>query len=342
MSGIAQKTITSLQGKEIVLFRLTNQTNAFVELINYGATLVAVAVPDKFERSENVVLTYKNKTDYLSDTSYLGSTVGRVANRITKARFELNGKTYQLDKNDGENSNHGGIDGFSKKIFDFKIEEDGVLFFIESKDGAGGFPGNLRFSVKYSFSDKNELLIEFNAESDKDTVFNPTNHAYFNLFPGNGNVLEHDLKVYSERYLEMNDDFLPTGQILPIADTGFDFRKFRKISEMMPLKKEILKGYNAYFVTEKRNADEFKLSASLRERNSGRCVDVYSDMPGVQFYTGDYLSGEHQPFDGLCLEAQFYPDAPNHPNFPAVLLKAGESVSHRIMYKFGVLTNFTD
>jgi aldose 1-epimerase len=311
-------------------------------LINYGATLVSAAVPDKFNKSENIILSYKDLSDYFSDTSYIGSTVGRVANRITGARFVLNGKTYDLDKNDGENSNHGGFNGFNKKIFDFEVTDNAVVFYTESKDGESSFPGNLRFSVKYSLSDDNELMIEFNGESDRDTIFNPTNHAYFNLSPDSENILDHELKTSAKEYLEMNDQFLPTGKILPVAETGFDFRNFRKISDMIPLKKEILKGYNAYFIAEKQSPGEFVLSASLRDRNSGRYLNVYSDMPGVQFYTGDYLSGKHQPFAGLCLEAQFYPDAPNHSNFSSILLKAGEPVSHRIMYKFGVLTDFTD
>ncbi|NDW08586.1 aldose epimerase family protein [Dysgonomonas sp. 520] len=317
MSLTVTKTNSSINGKDIFLFRIQNESGAYVEVLNYGATLVSFVVPDKSGNLENIILNYNNIEDYFTDNSYIGSTVGRFANRIGGAQFELNGIKYSLDRNDGNNCNHGGYSGFNSKVFDWKVENEKLILSCESLDGEGGFPGNLKFSVIYSFSAENSLYIEYKAVSDTETVFNPTNHAYFNLSAGRENILNHELKVFSESYLETDDEFIPTGKVLPIGGSAFDFRRGRRISEMMPLKTEILQGYNTYFIG---NSDKqvLKHLASLSEEESGRYVDVYSTMPGVQVYTGDYLP---EPFTGVCLEAQFYPDGPNHPHFETCMLK---------------------
>ncbi len=323
---------------EIFLFKITLESGAFVELTNFGATIISVVVPDKNGNFSNVLLRYENIEGYQKDTSYIGSTVGRFANRIGKANFLLNGTECNLDKNDGQNTNHGGFSGFNSKVFDYEIQEDRIIFSSFSEDGEGGFPGNIKFSVEYSFSNDNTLTIDYNIVSDKDTVFNPTNHAYFNLSGVEGNILDHELRIYSDSYLETNKEFIPTGEIIPIrANTAFDFRHFKEIATMMPLKDEIIQGFNTYFIS---NSNEStKHLATLKNEISGRILDVYSTMPGVQIYTGDYLSDPFFPFAGICLEAQFYPDGPNHSNFETLILEKNKVYNEQIVYKFSIDAN---
>ncbi|MDR2814591.1 MAG: galactose mutarotase [Prevotellaceae bacterium] len=319
------------------MLRLTNSSGAYVEALSYGATLVSVVVPDRYGRLENVVLGYPSVQDYLADDCYLGSAVGRFANRISGAKFTLNGQTFFLDKNDGENSNHGGFAGFSKKMFSYRASKSRVIFSAHSADGEGGFPGNVSVEVAYSFSDSNELLIEYRLTSDKDTVINLTNHAYFNLCPRAKNIFGHELLVNADKYLEFDEYFLPTGNILPVAHSDFDFSCYRNIEQMMRRKREPhIRGYNAYFVGKRASENGLRRLASLRENVSGRLLEVYATAPGVQLYTGDYLHGEHQPFAGLCLEAQGYPDAPNHPHFPSCVVAANQEYRQEIRYRFGV------
>jgi aldose 1-epimerase len=322
------------------LLRLTNGSGAYIEALSYGATLVSAVVPDRYGHLENVLLSYPNAQDYLADDCYLGSTVGRFANRISGAKFTLNGQTCLLDKNDGENCNHGGFAGFSKKMFSCRASADSIVFSAQSSDGEGGFPGNVSVEVAYSFGDSNELRIGYRLVSDKATVVNLTNHAYFNLCPRARSILGHELMVNADRRLEFDEHFLPTGQILPVANTGFDFSGYRSVEQMMPLKSEpSIKGYNAYFTGKNTDGKSLSWLASLRESTSGRRLEVYSTAPGVMLYTGDYLSGAHLPFEGLCLEAQGYPDAPNHPNFPSCVVEANREYRQEIRYRFGIATN---
>ncbi|MDR2915249.1 MAG: galactose mutarotase, partial [Tannerella sp.] len=301
------------------------------EITNYGATLTAFVIPGKTGRLKNIILSYENIEDYFSDSSYIGSTVGRFANRISNAQFSLKNATYYLDKNDGNNSNHGGFNGFHSRIFDTRIDGDKLILSCESPDGESGFPGNLYFSVTYSFSDDNTLQIEYSAVSDKETIFNPTNHAYFNLSGKNETILNHELKIFADSYLKTNDEFIPTGRILSVAGTAFDFRDFQKIANRMTQKNEIIKGYNTYFIS---NSDKsLKHLVTLKDPASGTTLNVASTMPGVQIYTGDYLSGKHQPFTGIALEAQFYPDAPNHPDFKNCILQPDTETRHKIVFK---------
>ena len=313
-------------------FHIQNTSGAYAEVTNYGASLVSLVVPDKHGTLENIILNYPKPEDYLSDKFYLGSTVGRFANRIANAQFSLDGTVFQLDKNDGNNSNHGGFSGFHSRLFDCREEDNRIVFTYLSKDGEGGFPGNLRLTVAYSFSEDNELRIEYRAICDKSTPFNPTNHAYFNLSAQRGNILNHELKVYADQYLETNDEFLPTGNILPLAGSAFDFREYTPFSQLMPLKKEVLPGYNAYFIS--RSEDDLKHLASIKDSDSGRQLEVYSSMPGIQVYTGDYLFEPFYPFAGVALEAQFYPDAPNQKQFPSCTLLPNKEVNHVILLKY--------
>lgn len=318
---------------QVFLFRISNSTGAYVEVTNYGASVISVVVPDKNGVHENVVLRYNDFNSYFTDPFYLGATVGRVANRISNARFTLNGQTYLLDKNDGKNSNHGGNQGFNKKVFDYAISSEGVLFRLHSKDGEGGFPGNLDFSVFYSFSNNNELEITYTTQSDLPTPVNFTNHSYFNLSGGMNNDILHDLLwINAEHYLEANNEFLPTGKINPVQGGAFDFSTYKRISERMHLKQDNLQGYNAYYL---KNQNGNPL-ASLKNEVSGRIVDLYTTMPGVLVYTGEFLSGEFKPFGGICLEAQYPPDAINQPHFISNILQQGQAKTDRLTYHFRV------
>jgi aldose 1-epimerase len=310
---------------DIQTFRLENTTGAYAEVTNYGATLLSVVVPDKSGRLENVILRYKRIEEYLSDPFYTGSTVGRIANRIARAQFELNGKTYQLDKNDGKNTNHGGFTGFNSRLFDYQANDHQVIFKYRSANGEGGFPGNLFLSVGYSFSDDNELRIEYKAVSDMETPFNPTNHAYFNLTGGRENILNHELKIHADRYLETDNEYIPTGKILPISGSTFDFRDYRKLFPAI----------NTYFISN--SEATIKHLASVREFSSGRKLDVYSSMPGIQVYTGDFLADPYRPLAGIALEAQFFPDFLNQKHFSACMLYPDTEINHCIRFRFGIL-----
>lgn len=327
---VSYKRITQLNGVDVILFHLQNKNGSYAEVCNYGATLISLVVPDATGEMNNIILNYTDIEDYFTDTNYVGSTIGRFANRIANARFELDGEMYLLDKNDGENSNHGGYKGFNTRVFSHEIKDDRLILSYISQHGEGGFPGTLNFSVSYSFSDDNQLKIEYKADTDKKTVFNPTCHAYFNLSGGDDLILSHELRVLADYYLETKDDFIPTGVIKPVKDSAFDFTEYQEIQSLMPLKNEVLPGYNTYFISN--SEATMKHLASLRERNPGITIDVYSTMPGIQIYTGDYLSKPHRPLSGICLEAQFFPDDPNQAHFKASILNAGKTVKHSICF----------
>ncbi len=317
----------------IVLFRLKNKMGSFIEVLNYGATLISVVVPDKNKNYRNVVLKYDGISDYFSDKNYLGCTIGRVANRISFAKYQLGCKTFYLDKNDGMHCNHGGFSGLHKKIFNYDIQGDEIILYTESHDGEGGFPGNVRIRVSYSFSDQNEIIIKFKAETDGETPINLTNHTYFN-FSFDNNILNHRLKIESEEFLEMSEDFIPTGKILSIKENpAYHFDGKKTIGDLMKQKNEFINGYNVYFIA-KEKSKQIKKIATLREEKSGIEMSVLSTMPGCVLYTGDYLSYPFIPFAGLCLEAQYYPDAPNHKDFPAIFLKPGKIWEETIIYSF--------
>ncbi|MDR1153574.1 MAG: galactose mutarotase [Bacteroidales bacterium] len=334
MLQITRKAVARRSGKDIMLFRLTDKSGAFVELLNYGATLVSAFVPDRKGRFANVILNYPNIEDYLSDTCYLGSTIGRFANRIGNAQFTLDGKTFHLDRNDGENCNHSGYSGFHQKIFDAEVQGDELALTAYSPDGEGGFPGNMKVTVCFSF--RNHLLtIRYRASADCETLFNPACHAYFNLSGQKGSAFQHELHVNASEYLEADNHFLPTGKILPVSGTAFDFTQYRIIEQMAALKHDALTGYNAYYPVP--GNDTVRRLASLKEAGSGRTMTVCSSMPGVLFYSGDYLCGEHQPFEGLCLEAQFFPDTPNHAHFPSCNILPGKQIEHVTCFQFEIL-----
>lgn len=325
--NFAYKKIAEFQGKDIFLFRLTNAQNHVVECTNFGATLTRISVFGK----ENIALAYPKIEDYFTDTFYLGCVVGRVANRISNGQFTLNGKTYSLTKNDGQNTNHGGVKGFNKKVFDAEIQNNRLVFRTISQDGDEGFPGNLSVRISYSFSDNNELKIEYEMTTDKTTPVSLTNHSYFNLSDSK-DIRNHKLQVFSDAFLEMDKSFLPTGTILKSNEfSAFDFKKPAEIGEKMALKNEPhLKGYNVYFPLEETNS--LKKGATLISPDNDIELTLYTTTLGFMLYTGDYLSAPFSPFQGVCLEAHHYPDAVNKQTFPAIWLKPGIARKESIVY----------
>lgn len=319
-------------GSAVRLFKLVNRKGLSVEIINYGAVIKSICVPESNGVPENIVLGYDRIEDYLSDTHYLGATIGRYANRISNASFRMGTKLYRLDKNDGENCNHGGFSGFNTKLFDCYKEGDKLILRAESPDGEGGFPGNVVLSVSYHLSDEHELQMDYHLSSDKKTPVNITNHTYFNL-SGEDTILRHQLQIESDELLETDENFLPTGRILKTDDIpGFDFSQYREIGKMMQMKQENIKGYNSYFIARDKSSGLKKL-ATLKSEKSHRCVTVFSTMPGIMLYTGDYLSGNHAPFSGVSLEAHYFPDTPNQPSFPQGIFAEEDNWRETIVYR---------
>ncbi|MDD4991221.1 MAG: galactose mutarotase [Paludibacter sp.] len=332
-------------GVEVHLFRLVDESGAYIELTNYGATWVSAVIPDRNGNLSDVILGYDSLAGYLADTAYLGSTVGRFANRIGNARFTLNRRTYKLDRNDGNNTNHSGFSGFNKKVFDYQIENNKVVFSLFSPDGEGGFPGNLRLNVTYSFSEDLTVTIHYSAESDQDTYLNLTNHAYFNLY-SSGNILEHSLYIPSTEMLVTDEFFIPTGEFTNVDNTPFDFSKPKQIGrDIFQNNLQLInnKGYNHCYVLDNPDA-ECKHAAVLYEPKTCRQLEVFTTKPALLIYSAGFLNSVeagktghcYSPYAGFCLETQFFPDSPNQPSFPDCVLRKGEVYEHRTEYKFSV------
>ena len=340
VTQITRQSWGTSKGQPVFLFRMENASGAFIELTNFGASLVTVAVPDKRGRVENVILGFQTLEGYEHDVCCIGSTIGRFANRIGGATFSLDGVTYDLDRNDGNNTNHGGSHGFHKRIFDAKVHDDAVVFTLTSKDGDGGFPGKVLFATTYKWSDDNQLTIQHNAETDKPTIVSFTNHAYFNLTCGRDKVHRHQLAIKSDLRLEIRSDYIPTGTILAAGDLKFTGEP---VESKYTSYSGVITGLNSYFLFDQGRSTSDAV-CSLWEESSGRHLTVFTTYPGVQLYTGDFLNSidagnngrPHEPFDGLCLECQYCPDSPNHPDFPSTRLEPGETFSHQIIYKFSL------
>jgi aldose 1-epimerase len=308
------------------MYTLKNKKGMAVSLIDYGAIIQSISVPDRNGKPGEVVLGCDREEDYYSDRSSLGAAVGRFANRIGGASFTLNGKAYKLPANEGNNCLHGG-NGFQKKRWSSIASEKAVLMYIESPDGDEGFPGNLKVELKYTLTDENELILDYTAVSDKDTVINLTNHTYFNL-AGEGSILGQELMLDSEYYLEVDKALIPTGELIPVEGTAYDFRQLRPIKEGY---------YDNCFVLKEGNG----VKAEAYDPLSGRGLYMYTDLPGVQLYCSAWLGGTkgrggrvYSKHEAFCLETQFFPDSPNKPQFPSCVLKAGEIFKSRTVYQF--------
>lgn len=331
-------------GSAVSLFTLTNAKGMEARVITYGGILVSLRTPDRKGALADVVLGHDSLADYMADTkTYFGALIGRYANRIGKAQFKLNGATYKLPVNDGENALHGGTKGFDKRNWSGREVPGGVELTLLSKDGEEGYPGNLKAVVTYTLTDDNRLSIHYTATTDKDTIVNLTNHTYWNL-KGEGDAMNHLLTLNSDRYTPIDAGLIPTGELRPVAGTPFDFRKptapGARIGQTDPQLK-LGKGYDHNWVLN-RAGGGLELAARVEETTTGRVMEVFTDQPGVQFYTGNFLDGSVKGKGGkaaafrtaLCLETQHYPDTPNKAQFPSAVLKAGASYNTTTEFRF--------
>jgi aldose 1-epimerase len=334
-------------GRVIHLYTLKNPNGIKVKIINYGAAIVSIEVPDKNGNFADIVLGYDSLDGYINDSVYLGVTVGRYANRIAGGKFTIDGVEYRLAKNNGENHLHGGIEGFFKKVWSEKNvfsskEKAGIELSYLSKDKEEGYPGNLQSIVKYTLTPNNELIIEYEASTDKPTPVNLTNHSYFNLKgQGNGDILNHRIMLNAKKYTPVDEGLIPTGEIKSVEGTPLDFTKIEAIGARIDeLDEKFGGGYDHNFILEG-VSDSLVLAAKVIEPESGRVLEIYTTKPGIQFYTGNYLknikgkSGKiYKKYFGFCLEPQYFPDSPNKPNFPSSILKPNETRKELIVYKF--------
>jgi aldose 1-epimerase len=352
-TAIARKPFGMLpDGTAVELFTLKNPAGMEVQITNYGGIVTSLKVPDRGGKFDDVVLGYDTLDGYLKSTPYFGAIVGRYANRIGKAQFPLDGKTYQLAANNGPNTLHGGLKGFDKAAWQAdtfeRAGEAGLVLTHVSPDGEEGFPGAVSLKITYTLTDKNELAIDYHATSGKPTVINLTNHGYFNLGgDGSGDILGHEVTINADRYTPVDATLIPTGVLASVAGTPFDFRTKTAIGARIDADDPQIKlggGYDHNYVLN-RQGNELVLAARVEEPKTGRFMEVRTTEPGVQFYTSNSLDGTITGKSGhvygrrtaLCLETQHFPDSPNQPAFPTTTLRPGEEFNSRTVYSFGVL-----
>lgn len=341
---------TTPDGKAVDLYTLRNLKGAEARIITYGGIVLSLKVPDKNGALGDVVLGCTSLEDYEKATTYFGALIGRYGNRIGKAQFTLDGKTYHLAANNGPNTLHGGVKGFDKVVWTAQAKADSALgpqliLTYTSKDGEEGFPGTLQVTAVYTLTENNELRIDFTATTDKDTVVNLTQHSYFNL-AGKGDILGHMVTIPADNITPVDAGLIPLGNLQPVAGTPFDFRHSMAIG--LHIKEtnsnEQLKfgpGYDHNWVINKK-AGELTMLARVSDSDSGRVMEVWSTEPALQFYTGNFLDGTikgkggwvYQKHAGFCMEPQHYPDSPNQPKFPSTELKPGETYKNTIIYRF--------
>ena len=330
-------------GEAVLRYTITNAHGASASILNYGATLQSLFVPNRKGEHVDVVLGYDTIEDYQKNFMFLGATIGRVANRIKDARFTLNGVEYKLAANNGNACLHGGVVGFDKKIWQAQIDGDSVFFSLTSPDGEEGFPGTLRTQVSYQFDDMGRLTIGYTAESDADTPVNLTNHAYFNL-AGSGDALGHLIKMDADAVVETDSALIPTGRIVPVRGTLYDLRDIRCIGDLIARRHEnaAMESAGGFDINYVLNGTGFRPCAWVREPVSGREMTVFTDQPGLQFYSGQGLDimgkggVKYGPYTGIALETQHYPDSVNQPTFPNTILKAGDVYRTKTVYQFGL------
>lgn len=336
------------QGEQVQLYVLTNANGVKAQIMDYGATVVSLEVPDRDGKMADVVLGYDNLRDYIKNSPYFGAIVGRYGNRIAKGRFTLEGVEYTLAKNNGENHLHGGIKGFDKVLWKSesvnKPNAVGVKFSYLSKDGEEGYPGNLDCSVTYLLTNDNELKIEYLATTDKPTPVNLTHHGYFNLTGCERDILGHELMLKADRFTPVDSGLIPTGELRPVKGTVMDFTKPTPIGARINSDDQQIKfggGYDHNWVL-KRTGRGLSPAARVYEPSSGRIMEVLTTEPGVQCYSGNFLDGTitgkggivYKHRYGFCLETQHYPDSPNKPNFPSVILRPGQKYAQTTIYRF--------
>ena len=331
---------------KVTAYTLTNKHGMKVKILTLGGTIAEWHAPDKDGKMADIVLGYDNLEGYLKGGSYYGCITGRVANRIAKGKFSLEGKDYTLPVNNGPNSLHGGTYGLDKMVWapTTALFDGGSQLLLEyvSRDGDQGYPGNLACYVAYALMDTGELRIEYKAVTDKTTIVNLTNHSYFNLGGHNsGTILDHELQLAADKYTPSDDTLIPTGKIEAVKGTPFDFTAPTKIGSRFKELKNPIGGYDLNFVHGDKRTAKPKLVATVTDPKSGRVLEVLTTEPGIQFYTGIHLDGKEKGKGGaaypqsgaFCLEAQFFPDSPNHKEFPSIALKPGEEYTQTTIYK---------
>jgi aldose 1-epimerase len=336
-------------GTPVDLYTLRNNKGAEAKISNYGGLVISLKVPDKNGQLGDVTLGYDNLDGYLKETPYFGALIGRYGNRIARGKFTLDGKQYTLATNNYPNALHGGVKGFDKVVWDAKVlvnpEGPSLQLSYVSKDGEEGYPGTLTVTAVYTLTDNNGLKLSFTATTDKDTVVNLTHHSYFNL-AGKGDILGHEVMIPADRFTPVDSTLIPTGELRPVDGTPFDFRTPTTIGARIDQPDEQLKfggGYDHNWVVNK-PMGQFGLMARVYEPTSGRVMEVYSTEPGLQFYSGNFLDGKitgkggrvYNFRNGFCMEPQHYPDSPNQPSFPSVVLKPGQVYHNVIEYRFSV------
>lgn len=331
------------EGTPVDVYTLSNKNGMTAKIMTYGATLISLNAPDKSGKMADVVLGFDTLDPYLKGHPFFGSIAGRVANRIAKGKFTLDGKEYTLAVNNGPNSLHGGLKGFDKKVWKATVtkgEPAGVEFALKSPDGDEGYPGNLAVTVTYTLTDENEIKIDYTATSDKVTPVNLTNHSYFNL-AGKGDVLGHVVQIFAERYTPVDDTMIPTGELAPVQSTAFDFLTPRTIGERIEKTGGNPTGYDHNYVLNG-GGRTLSLAAEVYEPTSGRMMRAFTTEPGMQFYTGNFLDGTlkgkngevYKQRAGFCFEMQHFPDSVNHPSFPSTILKPGDTYKQTTIYAF--------
>ncbi|WP_313557203.1 aldose epimerase family protein [Teredinibacter franksiae] len=341
---------TMPNGELVTQYVLTNTSGVEATIITYGGIITSLKTLDKNGKLGDIVLGYDNLEGYIADSNYFGALIGRYGNRIGKAQFSIEGKTYQLEVNDGENHLHGGFKGFDKKNWNataFKIDgEVGLKMELFSPDGEQGYPGNVTAQVVYTLKSSNELVMDYMAITDKPTHINMTQHSYFNL-AGDGSILDHQLTIPADSITPVDKGLIPTGALDKVENTPFDFRKATAVGKRIDVKNPQLAyglGYDHNFVLNKSEEGAFELAAKVVEPKTGRVLEIFSEEPAIQFYSGNFLNGtakgkgqtyEHRT--GFCLEPQHFPDAPNQPNFASTLVKPSEVYSTRMSYRFSAV-----
>ena len=345
---VRQENYGAYKGKEIFLFTLTNKEGNILKLTNYGARITWIEVPDKTGEKENITFGYDAFDQMINGDPYFGATVGRYAGRIAKGKFLLDGKDFSLSCNFGGNALHGGPTGWHSVVWNAEViektEYPAVKFTYRSPDMEENYPGNMDVEVIYSWTDKNEIVMAYKCTSDKKTIINITNHAYFNLHgAGNGNILDHELVINASEFIPVDSTLIPTGEIKKVSSSPFDFTTKHIISERIYVNDNQLingNGYDHTYVLDNRE----EVDAIVYDPASGRQMEVITDLPGIHFYSGNFLDGSiighggktYFFRSGLCLESGYYPDSPNHNNFPSTVLNPGETFKSTTIYRFSV------
>ncbi|MDX9727977.1 MAG: aldose epimerase family protein [Bacteroidales bacterium] len=344
---VSKELLGPHDGSEVYLFTLTNKAGNVLKLTNYGARIVGVEVPDKNGKMENVVLGSYVLESILRD-SFGGATVGRYANRIANGKFSLDGVEYNLPVNNKPNTLHGGPRGWYAKVWNAELINDknkpAVRFSYESPDMEEGFPGTINMVVVFTWTNRNEIIIEYTASTDKKSVINVTNHAYFNLHgAGNGNIFDHEMTLKASAYTPFNSTMIPTGEIRPVKGTPFDFTSARTFGSRIgdTYEGSVFSGYDHNYVLDNKE----KVDAVVYDPVSGRMLEMMTDQPAMQLYTGNGLMYKRQAEtggkqfrfrSGFCLESQHYPDGPNQPGFPSTVINPGEKFRSRTIYRFSI------